>query len=149
MKLTHDSGGKTIESESTYDSALSRTHVWPAHISTDRCPRCLPAMPSFTSLVLLARRAARQLLFDSCILRESLRSYVWLTTSHLPGACPDTVRQREPRQLTAAGQSQTLTPECQSETRSETGRQAAAAGQSDNLNSLLVAGTAPPSKSVW
>ena len=100
-------------------------------------------MPRFTSLDSLVSRSLTTLLlvFITQIFRFGcLRSFSWYGSLLLqvPGDCPDTVRQREPRQLTAAGQSQTLTRECQSETRPETGRRAAAAGQLDNLNSLMV-----------
>ena len=91
--------------------------------------------------IIIIKNKKLLLVFNTQIFRFGLlmyfSSYGFLLLQ-VPGDCPDTVRQRESRQLTAAGQSQTLTRECQSETRPETGRRAAAAGQLDNLNSLLV-----------
>ena len=110
-----------------------------------RCSRCSLLMPRFTSLDSSVSRSLTTLLlvfitqiFRFGFLRYGSFSGYGSLLLPVPGDCPDTVRQRESRQLTAAGQSQTLTRECQSETRPETGRRAAAAGQLDNLNSLLV-----------
>ena len=95
-----------------------------------KCTRCSPLMRSSHTWYSLARREAREEMFGRHIeFRLPYRRL--LISTHSSRDCSGPVRWREVRQLTAAGQSLTLTPECQPQTRPAPDSRPPTAGQLD------------------
>ena len=92
--------------------------------------RYITLRPASTTAV---RMFASRMQYDT--ISKTLR---FMLFTHISCTCPSPVRQRESRQLTAAGQSQTLTPECQPQTRPGPNGRATTAGQWYNLKNVLI-----------